>query len=297
MTDSVFMEPFERQIIDSIESLLLDDDSANDGVHYDDRKINTSNNNNNNHRNVESTMMPFARVPEMPIPAKAKSKPKFQLNLNQAYFKGNSNACGYVGFASAAAPKSPLLDATSYGGTQDYTRWSTIESDELTGADQVPYMATSGSSPQPLPQTPTTPISPHSEFSFESSGSMLSSISPISSASSLSPVDNNTQFLFNQYLLNNHQQQQLAEEMKMRNLAHLLNMNMSLSPYINSALNNVAYNQMVQQRLFNQEQEYRRFMNYYKNVKKPNMYGVPPKPFCTFCKNNGESQWVSHWHL
>lgn len=279
MPEAAVIEPFEQQIIDSIENLLLDDDNIPDVEFYGDG--------NNVAMQQQRIVSPVALVPDVQPPKRGGKKPKFQLNLNQKYFKTNLNACGNNGFA-LSPPKSPIIAAGTYGGTQDYVRWSTIESDELTMPDQVPYQATNGTSPQPLPRTPTTPISPMSEYT-------LDSLSPISQLSPIDSGNNGAQFLFNQYLLNN--QQQIADEMRIRNLANLLNItnstpNASGVPltYINSALNTIAYNQMMQQRLFNSEQEYQRIMNYCNNGKPRRPYAVTPKTICTFCKNNGEPQ-------
>lgn len=258
MPEHIIFEPFEQQIINSIESLLLDDDKAHDYVcHTDDDK---------------PIVTPVTSVIDQNA-NRSKPRPKFQLNLNETYFKESSHTRAAV---NGEYSRSPIIDAASYGGTQDYARWSTIESDELSSFRQMSYALPNGSAPDPLPRTPATPISPFSDIE-----------SPMSPAQ-LSPL-HTTQLLLHQYLLNN--QHNIAEELKLHNLAQYFNMatvGMPVLPFMNTTLNNIAYNQMAQQRLFNQEQEYRRISNYYTNVKNRRMLTAPPKVYCTFCKNNGE---------
>lgn len=241
---SVNIEQFEQHIINSIESLLLEDEQINAKCKLPNEDV---------------------KKPQTPI----KPRPKLHLNMKDARHR------------SLQHPKSPIIDRFSYGGTQNYVKWSAIESDELKDPLQQPYV-----NPATYFSPPLTPVSPM--------GMRPEPLTPINSPPIplLSPVED-AQLLINQYLLYNYR---LYNGLKYGNIPPLLNaatvynqMVTMPRPGLNyKTMPNLAYNQWVQQRMINQEQEYLKILNYYANVKQQKSVPTPPKTFCSFCKENGQ---------
>lgn len=212
-------------------------------------------------------------------------------------------------------PDHPMIQCYLYGGTQDYLRWSTIESDELKNTNQQYYVnpteydvnkKVANNSPQKILLPNKTSIQPH----FGQGESPLHqyqskthpSLSPTLSRNPLDFILNEkNQMLLNHYLLYNYQ---LYANNYIASAGSFANNN----PYIN--LENFNYGQgnfynpfnlqdakqnLKYQRMYNfqyqklmQQQDYLKILNYYSSVKQQKSMVAPPKIFCAFCKKNGE---------
>lgn len=268
MPESVTIEPFEQQIIDSIENLLLDDEKIQEPA---------------------KSMSPLTGHQQIKHRGPIKPRPQLHLDLSQVN--------GYQTRPYQVA-RSPIIEAAHYSGSEDYIRWSTIESDEWNASRQMAWQ--DGTSNEQMAYGPGTPIDgnfaaaaaaayTNGAHPYQVSSPQSSLPSPVQTPPLLSPSD--AQQLINQYLMYN---QKLYEDLKLRNLTQLLNginpmmgLPMQYANY-NQVLSNLNYNQWAQQRLLNQQQDFNRILNYYNNVKYQKSLTAPPKVFCSFCKNNGE---------
>lgn len=270
MPESVTIEPFEQQIIDSIENLLLDDEKIQE---------------------PPKAMMPLTGGQQINHRGPTKVRPQLHLDLNQQPTKVN----GYQTRPYQIA-RSPIIEAVNYSGSEDYIRWSTVESDEWNASRQMAWQ--DPTTYEQMAYGSGTPIDgnvaaaaavANGAHPYQVSSPQSSLPSPVQTPPLLSPSE--AQLILNQYLLYN---QKLYEDLKLRNLTQLLNginpmlgLPMQYANY-NQVLANFNYNQWAQQRLLNQQQDYNRLCNYYKSVKYQKSFTSPPKVFCSFCKNNGE---------
>lgn len=220
----------------------------------------------------------------------------------------------------------PIIHSYLYGGSQNYTRWSGIESDELSELNQKPYIDPVQYATHKNEAVNFTPSKSHasikasahqfipkqSPLQYQKTQSVPASPILPRNPAAFNPNDK-SHLLLNNYLLCNYH---LNSNGYFLNAGSLAN-----NPYINLENYNFApgnlYNQinllnlqdakhnlrnprniqyqLMQQRLLNQEQEYLKILNYYTNVKyQKSMTAAPPKAFCAFCKKNGESVYVSY---
>lgn len=278
-------DEFDQNIIKSIETLL----EENEPVYYNKSEAQDSGNNN----------LEFIKDAQDPLKM-----------INQVI---DSN--------------DPIIRSYLYGGTQDYTRWSTIESDEPTEPnyiDPMPYAPRKEDTkfiPAKPPVSIKTPIQPqfvHKQPPLQYQPKTQQQQQPLPSPPILprNPfafnLNEKSNLLLNNYLLYNYHLNSngyflnagpLTNNNQYINLENLNYVPGNLYNQIN-LLNlqdakqnmkyqrNVQYQQLMQQRLLNQEQDYLKILNYYANVKHQKSMVAPPKAFCAFCKKNGETVYV-----
>lgn len=304
MQSSVNLEPFEQQIINSIEN-LLDDDEKNINPVAKVPRIETQT------KGVKNLTQQF-RFDFHDVEFNRSNQKKF--DLNQIHMAEESHGMRYndtnyvrmpsvepnhlrVALQPTAASideNSPIIYASTYGGTQDYVKWSTIESDEIQDPRQQPYIDPANyfkAVTHPTPLTPTSPSSPPIPFIPEvDKRQFVLQTPPPSPPSPNYTTQAITQQLINQYIYNRQ-----LEEMKNQSVQQLLN-TAALNPVVlsllgidyNAAMTNLGYNRWAQQHIINQEQEFTKILNYYNNVKQQKALKSPPKVFCSFCKNSGQ---------
>lgn len=272
MQSSVHLDQFEQEIINSIEHLL------------DDEEKNTDFN---------------GKMPQ----ADASKQFQFNLNemdLNQVYVGDKSHEMRYkrsnnrlsvdpkqLGVSSQQAyidDYSPIIDAATYTGTQNYIKWSTIESPEIQDPRQKPFIDPNQFVKPVVPSSLTTkPLVLELE---KAQFSAPSTPSPYYMTQAI------TQQVLNQYIYNYNRQ---LEELKNQSIQQLLNKT-GLDPAVlallgidyNTVMTNLRHNQMAQQHILNQEMEFAKILNYYNNIRQQKALKAPPKVYCTFCKNSGQ---------